>query len=361
MPAPVAAALTVPPAPAAPDQAQAHAAHAVGDDTAAPDTGWRAPVTQIHWFSDVGFAISDRANATSSFGLGQLDLFLTSKLNDRWSVLSEIVFRANTDNRFVVNAERLLVQDEPTEGVQIAAGRFHSAVGYYNVAYHHGSWFETAATRPSLFGAGLVPFHNVGVSARARVPSGAAGLEVVAELGNGLTSGSRALEATQNVLDENNDKATNLAVVTRPTDLPGFQAGFSWYRDRLHPVGLAPMDANTAAAHAVYNGRGWELINEIVVARHLPDDRVDARVSYGWYTQSAYRIGQVRPYFRYQMVQGHAGDSVFGALGHRYGPVVGARVELGRFAAVKFQLDRPHQSATDTTSLDGVVKLAFTF
>ena len=338
--------------------AEAHA-HTAAADGAEPKATF--PRTQVHWFSDVGFNLSDRKAATSSFGLGQLDLFLTSALNERWSVLSEIVFRANADNRFVVNPERLLLQFQPSDAVQIAMGRFHSSVGYYNVAYHHGSWFETAATRPSLFGAGLVPFHNVGVSTRARVPSGAANLELVAELGNGLTSASRALEPTQNVVDENNHKASNLGVTTRPSGLPGLQAGVSWYRDRLRPAGFASMAAHTMAAHVVYTAHGWELLNEIVAARHVDDGGAPARIAHGWYSQGAYRIGSFRPYVRYQAVQGNPADPIFGALGHRYGPVAGVRVDFGQFAALKVHVDRSRQSATGLTSHDGVVKLAFTF
>ena len=358
-PVPVAAAVTSPPPlGATPSDAAAHG-HDEGDANPA-ESRWQAPKTQIHWFSDIGFVISDRKAATSSFGLGQLDLFLTSKLADEWTVLSEIVFRANTDNRFVVTPERLLVQYEPTDRIQIAMGRFHSAVGYYNAVYHHGSWFETAASRPSMFAAGFIPYHNVGVSSRARVPSGPAGLEVIAEFGNGLASTSRTLEPTQSLIDEDNHKAFNLGVVTKPTRLPGFQAGASWYRDRLHPTGVAPFAAHTSAAHVVYTGGGWELMNEIVVARHVPDAG-PARVSHGWYTQGAYRFGSVRPYLRYQSVDGDRTDPIFGALGHRYGPVAGVRVDFSRFAALKLQLGRTRESATDTTAHDGVVKLAFTF
>jgi hypothetical protein len=335
--------------------------HAAADAAAAAESIWQSPRTQFHWFSDVGYTVSDRQQATSSFGLGQLDLFLTSALNEQWSVLSEIVFRANSDNRFVVNPERLLVQYQPSDRLQIVMGRFHSAVGYYHAVYHHGSWFETAAARPSLFGAGLVPYHNVGLSAKAKVPSGPAGLEVIAEVGNGLTSGSRAQEATQNVVDENNHKAFNLAVVAKPEGWQGFQAGASWYRDRLTPVGRSPIAAHTMAAHAVYTGHGWEVLNEIVAARHVAEDRSPVRVSYGWYSQSSYRIRKVRPYVRYQVVQGDPADTIFGSIGHRYGPVAGVRVELGKFAALKVHLDHSRQSATGTTSNDGVVRLAFTF
>jgi hypothetical protein len=341
--------------------------HAVADaaavDAAAEttDDSFRAPRTQFHWFSDVGYSTSDRRATTSSFGLGQLDLFLTSALNERWSVLSEIVFRANTDNRFVVNPERLLLQYQPSDAFQVAMGRFHSSVGYYNSAYHHGSWFETAASRPSIFAAGFIPYHNVGLSTHTRVPSGSARLEAIAEIGNGLASSSRMVEQTQSVIDENNHKATNLGLITRPTGLPGFQAGVSWYRDRLVPTGHAPFAAHLSAAHAIYTGHEWEILNEVIVARHVDEDGAPARVSYGWYSQGSYRIGSVRPYLRYQAVDGNAGDPLFGSVGHRSGPVAGVRVDFGRFAALKVHVDRSHQSTTGETTHDGVVKLAFTF
>ena len=79
------------------------------------------------------------------------------------------------------------------------------------------------------------------------------------------------------------------------------------------------------------------------------------------YAQGAYRFGSVRPYLRYQSVDGAAGDPIYGALGHRYGPVAGVRFDFSRFAALKLQLGRTRESTTDVTAHDGTVKLAFTF
>ena len=50
----------------------------------------------------------------------------------------------------------------------VAVGRYHTAIGYYNNAYHHGKWLQTAAERPHIYdfedSGGLLPIHNVGVS-----------------------------------------------------------------------------------------------------------------------------------------------------------------------------------------------------
>jgi len=47
---------------------------------------------RIRGFSDVTLHGSNRKGDTTSFTLGQLDLFITSDLSDRLKFLSEIVF-----------------------------------------------------------------------------------------------------------------------------------------------------------------------------------------------------------------------------------------------------------------------------
>src|SRR6185503_11404494 len=159
-----------------------------------------------------------------------------SNLADNFSILSELVFKAGNDNRYVINAERLLLRYAPNPYLTLGVGRYHTAIGYYNTAYHHGSWFETAVTRPTIFAyrGGLIPIHDVGVMASGRIPSGSAGLHYVFELGNGQSSQSAAAEPTQNLVDENDGKAVNVGIFARPEILSGLQVGFSTHRDRLH-------------------------------------------------------------------------------------------------------------------------------
>ena len=96
-------------------------------------------------------------------------------------------------------------------------GRYHTSIGYYNTAYHHGKWFQTAVGRPFLFRfedeGGILPIHNVGVSVQGRIPSGKLGLNYVAEMGNGRTSRSLDLSPVQNVVSEKNGKSINLALI----------------------------------------------------------------------------------------------------------------------------------------------------
>ena len=143
-------------------------------------------------------------------------------------------------------------------------------------------------------------------SSRARVPSGPAGLEV----DRGVRQRAGVDVAHARADPERRRRGQPQGVQPRRRHaarrgLPGFQAGVSWYRDRLHPTGVAPIrGAHDARPTSSTPAHGWELLNEIVVARHVPDGGPARASSHGWYSQSAYRLGNVRPYLRYQSVQG---------------------------------------------------------
>ena len=149
---------------------------------------------QIRGFTDVDFVSFRDAGQPNTFSVGQLDLFLSSQLASDFSTVGEVVFEANEDNAIGVDVERLLLQYSPSDSFTIAAGRFHTAVGYYNAAYHHGNWFQTAVGRPFIFRfedeGGILPVHGVGLTAQGQIPSGEVGLRWIAEISNGRRSRS---------------------------------------------------------------------------------------------------------------------------------------------------------------------------
>src|SRR5437667_12172842 len=185
---------------------------------------------RIRGFSDVTLHGSNLKGDTTSFSLGQVDLFVTSDVSEKLKFLSEIVFEAGRDNLFGVDVERLLLTYSFGDFLNVGVGRFHSAIGYYNTAYHHSTWLQTTTGRPFLFQfedqGGILPIHNVGVTASGRIPSGALGLHYVAEVGNGRASSSPITEEpVQNVVDDHNHKAFNLALFVRPDAVRGLQVG----------------------------------------------------------------------------------------------------------------------------------------
>ena len=226
----------------------------------------------------------------------------------------------------------------------LSVGRYHTAIGYYNTAYHHSTWFQTTTGRPFLFQfedqGGILPIHTIGVSASGLIPSGALGLHYVAEVGNGRESRSPITdEPVQNIVDDQNHKAFNLALFARPEAIRGLQAGFSVYRNVLAPVEAPRVGQTILAAHAVYIRPNFEWLNEALVVRNTPLGQSHIFQTPGFYTQVSKRFGAYRPYFRYQYVNGSANDPIFPDVGRRQGPSAGIRFDASESVALKLQYD----------------------
>ena len=301
---------------------------------------------------------------TTSFSLGQLDLFVTSDLSDKFKFLSEIVFEAGLDNSFGVDLERYLLQYSPNDYLNVSVGRYHTAIGYYNTAYHHSTWLQTTTGRPFLFAfedsGGILPIHNVGVSATGLIPSGGLGLHYVAEVGNGRSSSSPNVEAVQNRVDENSGKSFNLALYVRPSAVRGLQAGFSVYHDHLTPIGLPNISENIFAVHAIFIRPSFEWLNETLLVRHALNGTSRVFETPGFYTQLSKRFGSYRPYFRYQYVNASDVEPVFPQVGLMHGPSFGLRYDPSESVTLKLQYD--YTDLRHQTPINGVAtQLGFTF
>ena len=309
---------------------------------------------RMRGFGDINLHGDNRRGDTTSFTLGQLNLFVTSDISERFKFLSEIIFEGGPDNiygvtkgqnnTFSVDVERYLVEYSQSDYFKLAAGRWHTAIGYYNTAYHHSTWFQTSADRPFLFAfedrGGILPIHSVGISASGLVPSGRLGLHYVAEAGNGRASRSALTqEPVQNVIDDQNHKAYNLALFARPEVVPGLQVGFSAYRDLLSPINLPRIDETILAAHAVFARPSFEWLNEALVIRHAPFGSARVFHTPGFYTQVSKKFGSYRPYFRYQYVNASNAEPVFPEIKLRQGPSVGVRFDASESVALKLQYD----------------------
>ncbi len=323
------------------------------------------PDLVFHGFGNFDYHVSDRSGDNNSFSVGTLDLFFTSRLAEDVSVLGEVALEAGDNNAFDVDVERLMFQWTPTEYFNLAIGRYHTAIGYYSTAYHHGVWFQTAVGRPFLFqfedDDGILPIHNVGLSISGQIPSGSLGLHYVAEIGNGRNY-DPAKESVLNVVDDNDYKAFNLALFARPSWCPGLQFGVSGYHDTITPAGLPRIDQAILAAHVVYQKSGFEWLNEGLLLRHAPNDSGHGYYSPGFYTQISRQFGAFRPYLRYQYFNGHYGDPLLhliGAEGLRHGPSVGLRYDFTDFAAFKAQYNYSLEANDWINEL--VLQACFTF
>ena len=333
---------------------------------------------RVRGFGDVTFHGNNYHPAgqpgnNTAFTLGQLNLFVTSDISDKFKFLGEIVFEAGPDNiygvtrgtanTFGVDVERYLLTYSRNEYFNLSAGRYHTAIGYYNTAFHHSTWLQTTTGRPLLFEfedqGGILPIHNVGVEAYGSIPSGALGLHYVAEVGNGRESRSPITqEPVQNIVTESNHKAVNFELFARPTKVPGLQVGFSVYRDQLLPNNL-PVSETILATHVVYSTPTFEWLNEALVVRHTPEGGHSFETP-GWYSQISRRFGSYRPYFRYQYINASPNEPIFPDVGLNAGPSAGLRYDASESVALKLQYD--FTSLRDQHSVQGLqAQVGFTF
>ena len=328
------------------------------------------PQFRIHLFGDVKFSAIDSLGARNGFSLGQFDLFGRSQLSDELSVLTEATLTALPRNTFSARLERLLLTYSPSDYLVASAGRYHTSIGYYNTAYHHGSWFQTAIGRPLVFAIdgdiGLLPSHTLGVAATGDIPSGALGLRYLTELGSGRAGQSSAANASQPALVANNTPSINLALMARPHRWDGLQVGVTLYRDRLTllDTSKAPIDELIGGVHALYKTESVELLGEWLAMRHRARARAGvattANVARGWYAQASRRMGVVRPYVRYDYVDVPGSNQVFAFLGRRRGPTGGIRYDFDALAAFKLQASHLNQTTRPTMNrVDAQVSFMF--
>jgi hypothetical protein len=328
------------------------------------------PVTeglQFRGFSDIGFTDSDQKGAHSTFTQGSFNLFMTSKLSDRVSVLAELLFEYDPTNAIHTDLERMLINYTVNDYLNFTGGRFHTSIGYYNTAYHHATWLLTTVNRPFLFSfedqGGILPTHNVGVAANGLIPSGPLGLHWVAEMGNGRTSHSvsgAVAEPVQIMQDENSRKSFNFAAFSRPVGVPGLQSGFSVYADRLYPT-VGPKVAETIwDAYVTYHPSGFEFTNEALVMRHAIEGSSQVFHNTGFYSILSKNFGKYRPYFSYEYLNIARNEPVWGSVGLRHGPSTGLRYDFNE--SVAFKLEYFRLMRRGIVDVNGIrTQIAFTF
>jgi hypothetical protein len=347
-----------PPAPAAEDGHMAHESHSV----------LNSPLLNFHGYADLGYSAANSAGGTNGFLLGQADLFLTSKLSDRLNFLMETAVDSNRQNEPGIEIERVFLTYRASDYLNVSVGRYHTAIGYFNGAFHHGRWFQTLVDRPFLFEfedeGGILPIHNTGVSVEGRLPSGSLNLHYVAEIGNGRAYKTSDAVAVQVRGDENHGKAVNFALYAAPKMLSGWQAGISVYRDRLTPDGLSKIQQTIYSTHIAYERDRTEFIVEGVLMHHVRMLEGATNVP-AFYAQLGYKANSLlKPFARIEFMNAAASDPLalplLGNEGYRRSLETGFRYELAEFCAWKFQVG-VLQRRDLPSALIGDMQLAFIF
>jgi hypothetical protein len=331
---------------------------------------------RIRGYADVGFGkplqeklpVGGLQNSKTSFQIADFHLFATAKLSDEWSFLAELLITSDFSNESSAELDRMLVQYNPSKYLKVGFGKFNSAVGYYPNQFHRAKFYQTATGRPLMFSdednGGILPVHQVGITVQGEIPSGALGLHYIGEISNGRAFSTRTAEV-QNFVDENNGKAVNVGLFVRPDNVPGLEAGFTFYRDTLHPELLGEIPERITAAHVVYLTPNFEFLNEAVILTHELESTEATATSKSFYTQVSPRFGIVRPYVRFEYQDVPLSDPVFGVgdvaitYGVRKAVSGGLHFDVHHFAVIKVQFDRALQNGVWANGAHAQLAVAF--
>jgi hypothetical protein len=337
-----------------------------------PDATPSYPSLHIIGFSDLDFAATDEdlPASNSRFFEGQLVLHLTSELSSRFTFIGEVSMTARPEAAvnaaaagFAIEVERSIVKYTQSDALKLSAGRFHTPISYWNVAYHHGQWLQTTASRPEMvqFGGQFLPVHFVGVQAEGALPTGSLNLNYGLGVGNGRSTViSRAGDAG----DVNNNRALVGTLFVRPDSPSDFQAGGAVYVDKITLADDSNHRELILNAHVAWTRETPEIIAEYARVRHRDIATGVGYVSWAYYAQAAYRLpaggARWKPYTRWEEMHVAEGDAVFASLQDRRTLIAGLRFDASDLVALKAEYRR-QRGGDEHWVNGGFAQVAFSF
>jgi hypothetical protein len=143
----------------------------------------------INLFGDVQFGVASKdegiRKSDPAFAVGIFDMLFTANLEKNFSFTSEFAvgYEPNTS---LATLERLQLRWQPSKHFYVDVGRFHTDIGYWNVAYHHGRYLQLTVDRPRIIAlhGGLLPVHTTGAQVGASADIGSGKLNFVVSGGN---------------------------------------------------------------------------------------------------------------------------------------------------------------------------------
>ena len=272
------------------------------------------------------------------FVIGQAAAHFGFQLDDRLSFMTEMTATARKGEDFEFEVERLIVRYDFSDHYRLSAGRYHTPIGYWNSAFHHGSWLQTTVSRPETvkFGSNVIPIHFVGALLEGKILDSNFGYRV--GVGNGR---SDEINDPGDFGDTNGDRAWIFGANYRSIDRLKFDAGFSLYLDEVEPELGPSIDEQIYTGYVALQNETPEVIVEYTHARH-DSSGVDGGLS-SIYGQVAYRLSgrasNVKPYLRVENLDVDNDDPLLGGLDLDYeGYVAGARWDFSPYASLKAEV-----------------------
>jgi len=297
------------------------------------------------------------AGTTNAFSAPRLELFLTST-QGKLAFLAETMFEVGDFNEFGIDMERIEIGYLFSDKFRLRVGRFHTAIGYYNDAYHHGRYFQMTVDRPTMVRfedeGGLIPAHSVGVHGDGRLPIGSAGnIRYDAEVTNGRGSDPGMVD---NLTDPNNGKMFNLRLRLEPAAIDGLVIGGSATYDVISaasqdmmglPLPLVSIREVILGGHIAYLENRIHVIGEYLFIQHRNDVASWTGNTQAAFLELGYDAGIIGPYVRGELAHFPADtaandpffaqNALFLSRGSSKSGVVGVRSLVSDYLALKLE------------------------
>lgn len=337
----------------------------------------------LRLFTDASYIYEDNT-ASNFFQIHDLDFFLTGNVDKQVTYLAEVNFQPGFTG-VGAEIERTIIQYTISPWFKVSAGRYHTALGYWNDTYHHGSYLQTAASRPVMErfedAGGMLPTHNTGIEVRGNGPVSTGNFGYIFNIGNG-----RGPVQDPPAFFYSYNKSKSISGVVYYEFDNGLRVGGSFWRSDLPggsqldddstqktttctpgALGSSPGDPVSVAlancgpkgtetifgAHAIYNSPTIEWLTEYHSMYHsytggwTNADGSTQTLIHLLYSQLGYHLGGFTPYLRYELNATSTADAYLNSnpgyiaqglpATTRYYSL-GSRYELSANSALKLEL-----------------------
>ncbi len=306
----------------------------------------------LNVFGDV--SLVQRNDDPSAFTIGPLGFQVTVRLADRLVGRTEYVVKFE-DAETVIDLERLYLEYR-TERWALIAGRTHTELGYWNTAFHHGSWLQLSIKRPRVLGfeesGGVLATHSTGVTLIYGPRRGDRGLEAVVAVGNGR---GRTIDVAQDTSDNNWAKSVLMRIGAVGLGHPALRFGINVAVDRIaaETAAVRPLLPDQSLLEIV-TGVFLALRSERLVVFSEAYHVLHRGGGQTWqftdgFVLAGYRFGAIVPFVGIEARQGDGADDPYyrpdPALGSASVPpgdfveaTLGARYEVNGWSALKLEL-----------------------
>ena len=325
----------------------------------------------------------------NAFFLGQTDLHIMAQYGPHLGAMVENVVEFDGQNPSI-DLERVMAYYTFSDQFRLAAGRDHTAFGYWNRTFHHGDQFQTTIDRPFFLAfedgggsdqaykkGGVVPNHIVGLFGYGNFNLGASSLQYELNVGNNgnisynLDGNGNPTDAAINFNPSGGDdfegKRLAARLVFKPQSEGGLSIGVASVLSQYETVPSAP-PLNPAAA---FNDLDQLLLEAEVI---YTDDKLEFLSEFynfndalGWgtaqgsskntayYVQLAYQAApDLKPYVRVENLNVSGTDPFFLALASNDQSVymAGVRWDFASLASsLKLELHLIRDSGVDSTEV----------